>query len=467
MTFESKEHKTAMDLSIFTTPEAWISLVTLIFLEIVLGIDNLVFISITTNRLPEEKQHIGRKLGLAGALIMRVIFLCFASYLVHMTNPIFTLDLGSYNHGFSVRDIVLLLGGAYLIYKGITEVIDMLRLTEVKAAHYEEHRAIHTLTLPKAVATIMVMDIVFSIDSVITAVGMADHLIIMIIAVMIAVFMMMIFIDPISNFINGHPEMKLLALTFIVAIGCLLVMDSLGFHTGIELIHMPLEKLIVYFAMVFCIVLELIQMRYNKSLKQYHKEHWQAETAQRQGIPERYAAHGQQHNQRADDKTAVAAHGKDAQTHALVITGNKVGITRAFGMEDGPADAAEHERGEDGPVGVKKADRRQPEAGQQDAQRNEPAAREFVGYKSENRLNDGGHGRIGKGQRAAGLIIEIVGGCQIRKQGRQGPAVDVAGEMSQRYQKNFFELHAGRILCENDENSNAAGKAAPAASVVA
>ena len=280
MTFEGKEHKATMDLSIFTTPEAWISLVTLIFLEIVLGIDNLVFISITTNRLPEEKQHIGRKLGLAGALIMRVIFLCFASYLVHMTNTVFTLDLGAYSHGFSVRDIVLLAGGAYLIYKGITEVIDMLRLTEVKAAHSEEHRAIHTLTLPKAVATIMVMDIVFSIDSVITAVGMADHLIIMIIAVMIAVFMMMIFIDPISNFINGHPEMKMLALTFIVAIGALLVIDSIGFHTGIELMHMPLEKLIVYFAMVFCIVLELIQMRYNKALKQYHKEHWQAETAQ-------------------------------------------------------------------------------------------------------------------------------------------------------------------------------------------
>ena len=102
----------------------------------------------------------------------------------------------------------------------------------------------------------------------------------MVIAVMIAVFMMMIFIDPISNFINGHPEMKLLALTFIVAIGALLVIDSIGFHTGIELMHMPLEKLIVYFAMVFCIVLELIQMRYNKALKQYHKEHWQAETAQ-------------------------------------------------------------------------------------------------------------------------------------------------------------------------------------------
>ena len=240
-----------------------------------------MFISITTNRLPVEKQHIGRKLGLAGALVMRILCLSFASYLLHMTNAIFTIDLGAYSHGFSVCDLVLLVGGAYLIYKGITEVIDMLRLTEVKAEHSEEHRAIHTLTLPKAVATIMVMDVVFSIDSVITAVGMADHLIIMIIAVMIAVFMLMIFIDPISNFINGHPEMKMLALTFIVAIGCLLVIDSIGFHTGIELLHMPLEKLIVYFAMVFCIVLELIQMRYNKALKEHNKEHWQAQTKQR------------------------------------------------------------------------------------------------------------------------------------------------------------------------------------------
>lgn len=268
-----------MDLSIFTTPEAWISLVTLIFLEIVLGIDNLVFISITTNRLPVEKQHIGRKLGLAGALIMRIVFLCFASYLVHMTATLFTIDLGVYNHGFSMRDLVLLLGGAYLIYKGISEIIDMLRLTEVKAEHSHEHKALHMITLPQAIVTIMVMDVVFSIDSVITAVGMADHLIIMIIAVMIAVVMMMVFIDPISNFINGHPEMKMLALTFIVAIGALLVIDSAGFHTGIELLHMPLEKLIVYFAMVFCIVLELIQMRYNKNFVDWKKSRWQEETA--------------------------------------------------------------------------------------------------------------------------------------------------------------------------------------------
>ncbi len=266
-----------MDLSIFATPEAWISLVTLIFLEIVLGVDNLVFISITTNRLPEEKQHIGRKLGLAGALVMRILFLCFASYLVHMTAPLFTIDVGPYSHGFSIRDLVLLVGGAYLIYKGISELREMLKLTEVKAAHSEEHKALHLITLPQAVGTIMVMDLVFSIDSVITAVGMADHLIIMIIAVMLAVFLMMAFIDPISDFINGHPEMKMLALTFIVAIGALLVIDSAGFHTGIELLHMPLEKLMVYFAMVFCIVLEVVQLRYNKNLAAWQKECWKAD----------------------------------------------------------------------------------------------------------------------------------------------------------------------------------------------
>lgn len=261
-----------IDFSIFTTPEAWISLVTLIFLEIVLGVDNLVFITITTDRLPKDKQHIGRKLGLAGALIMRVIFLCFASYLVHMVDPLFTVDLGFWSHGFSIRDLVLLIGGAYLIYKGIHELTEVLSLTEIKAEHCEEHKAKHQLGLPQAVGTIMVMDLVFSIDSVITAVGMAEHLIIMIIAVMLAVILMMVFIDPISNFINGHPQMKILALTFIVAIGLLLVIDSVGFHTGIEVLHMPMEKLMVYFAMVFAVILELIQMRFLSNLEAYKAE---------------------------------------------------------------------------------------------------------------------------------------------------------------------------------------------------
>lgn len=262
----------AVDLSIFSTPEAWISLLTLIFLEIVLGVDNLVFISITTDRLPENQKHIGRKLGLAGALIMRCVFLCFASYLIHMTKPLFTIDLGFFSHGFSIRDLVLMIGGAYLIYKGIKEVLEVLSLEEVKAEESESHKASRTIGLPQAILTIMVMDLVFSIDSVITAVGLAEHLIIMIIAVLVAVVVMMVFIDFISEFINSHPQMKILALVFIVAIGVLLVLDSMAIHSGIEVLDMHLEKLMVYFAMVFAIVLELIQMRYLSNLERWRKE---------------------------------------------------------------------------------------------------------------------------------------------------------------------------------------------------
>ena len=259
-------------LSVFTTAEAWITLVTLIFLEIVLGVDNLVFITITTDRLPPEKQHLGRKLGLAGALLMRILFLSFASFLVSMTDPLFTIDLGFYTHGFSLRDLIMLVGGGYLIYKGISELRGVLGLEEVKAEASEEHRDLRQIGLAQAVGTIMVMDVVFSIDSVITAVGLSDHLIIMILAVMIAVFFMMAFIDQVSNFINNHVEVKLLALFFIAVIGVLLFLDSLGITTGIEVLDMHMEKLMVYFAMLFALVLELIQMRYNTNLKKWQDE---------------------------------------------------------------------------------------------------------------------------------------------------------------------------------------------------
>lgn len=259
------------DLSIFTTPEAWISLITLLFLEIVLGVDNLVFIAITTDRLPAEKQHLGRKVGLLGALFMRILFLCFASFLVHMTTPVFTIsfiEIHGEPMGFSVRDLVLLAGGIYLIYKGIDEIRSVLNLTEEKEQHEPEvHRS--AITLPQAVITIMIMDLVFSIDSVITAVGLAQHLIIMILAVIIAVVLMMVFIDAISNFINQHTEIKILALVFIVMIGILLTLDGLGINSGIEILDMHLEKLMVYFAMVFSIILELIQMKYKKNYQMW------------------------------------------------------------------------------------------------------------------------------------------------------------------------------------------------------
>ena len=269
-----------MDLSIFAAPETWISLITLVFLEIVLGVDNIVFISLTSGRLPAEQQHIGRKLGLLGALVSRCLFLAFASFLVHMTTPLFSLDFGFWSHGFGVRDLVLFLGGAYLIYKGIDELRDVLALTEEKAEQCEEHKSLRQIGLAQAIATIMVMDIVFSIDSVITAVGLAEYLIVMILAVMIAIVMMMVFIDPISDFINAHVEMKILALVFISVIGVLLFLDGLGINSGIEVLDMHMEKLMVYFAMVFAVVLELIQMRHGTNLAKWNRKRWEAMPAE-------------------------------------------------------------------------------------------------------------------------------------------------------------------------------------------
>lgn len=259
-----------IDLSIFTTAEAWISLITLLFLEIILGVDNIVFISITSNRLAPEKQHIGRRLGLAGAMLTRIMFLSVASYLVHMMTPLFTIDLGFWQHGISVRDLILLIGGIYLVYKGCKELHGLLSLKEEKEELETGKRGGKPISLPQAVGTIMVMDIVFSIDSVITAVGLADHLIIMILAVISAIIIMMLFIDPISDFIDRNVEMKILALTFIAMIGILLVMDSLGISSGIEVLDMHMEKLMVYFAMLFSVIMEFVQITYKNRLKRFN-----------------------------------------------------------------------------------------------------------------------------------------------------------------------------------------------------
>ena len=268
----ARQGGTMFDLSIFTTAEAWISLVTLVFLEIVLGVDNIVFISITTERLAPEKRHIGRKLGLAGAMIMRILFLSVASYFVHLVAPLFTIDFGFWSHGFSIRDLVLLVGGAYLIYKGFSELHGTVTLADIDESSGSEGADGKRIGLPQAVGTIMVMDIVFSIDSVITAVGLADHLIIMVIAVVAAVVIMMVFIDPISEFINRNAEMKILALAFIAMIGILLVLDSLGINSGIEVLDMHMEKLMVYFAMLFSVVLQLVQLRYKANLKKFNEK---------------------------------------------------------------------------------------------------------------------------------------------------------------------------------------------------
>ena len=260
----------SFDISVLFTPEALISLVTLIFLEILLGVDNIVFIVLTTSKLPANLQKLGRKLGLAGAMVMRIIFLSFASYLVHMVAPLFTIDIGFYNHGFAMRDLVLFIGGIYLIYKGISELHSIFSLKDLQDEGLEAGAAQKkTIGLAQAVGTIMVMDIVFSIDSVITAVGLANQLIIMILAVIIAIIVMMTFIDPISEFINAHVEMKILAVIFIATIGILLSLDGAGITTGMEVLDMSMEKLLVYFGMLFSLAIEMLLIWYRGKLDKY------------------------------------------------------------------------------------------------------------------------------------------------------------------------------------------------------
>lgn len=264
-----------MDLAIYATSEAWISLLTLTFLEIVLGVDNLVFIAITTDRLPENKQHIGRRLGLLGALCMRIFLLCIISWIIHLSTPLFTLDwfiVHGHPYSMSWRDLVLIAGGVYLVYKGIVELREMLALKQQKADVGHEGAVVKKITLGQAIGTIMLMDMVFSLDSVITAAGLSGELVVMIPAVIVAVMIMIIFADPISNFINKHAQIKILALVFITTIGLLLVCEGFEITSGMEVLGMQLENLIVYFAMAFSLVLELIQMRYDRNLARFKQE---------------------------------------------------------------------------------------------------------------------------------------------------------------------------------------------------
>lgn len=244
----------------FSTPQAWAQLVTLVFLEIVLGIDNIVFISITSDRLPKNKQHIGRRLGLALALFGRVALLLSLTWVMRLTHPLFTVGPVE----VTGKGLILLLGGLYLVYKGVVEIRDMLLLTEERERHgHPDHKPRPPLGLAQALVTIFAMDIVFSLDSVITAVGLSGIIPIMIIAITIAILFMMIFADVVSDFINNNPEIKLLALIFILTVGILLVTEFFG----IEIPHFT-----VYFAMFFSLVVTLFQMRYANNLKKMHEE---------------------------------------------------------------------------------------------------------------------------------------------------------------------------------------------------
>ena len=223
-----------------TDPEIWASLITLMALEIVLGIDNLVFISILAGRLPVEHQSKARKVGLALALISRLALLATLAWIVSLTAPFITL--GKFE--LSWRDIILIAGGLFLFYKATHEIHN-----EVEGDAEDKGPGKTGVTFMAVVTQIAIIDIVFSLDSVITAVGMADQLWVMVVAVIAAVIVMLIASDPLANFIAAHPTVKMLALSFLILIGVVLVAEGLHFH---------IPKGYVYFALAFSVLVEFL-----------------------------------------------------------------------------------------------------------------------------------------------------------------------------------------------------------------
>jgi predicted tellurium resistance membrane protein TerC len=225
-----------------TDPQAWIALLTLTALEIVLGIDNIVFISILAEKLPKEQEPRGRRVGLLGAMLTRILLLLSLNWLTRLTNPLFSV----FEHDVSGRDLILLVGGLFLLAKSTVEI-------HQKLEGKEGHRSAQVqATFASVVVQIMLLDIVFSLDSVITAVGMANELVIMITAVVIAVLIMLVASGPISRFVNEHPTIKILALSFLLLIGVSLVAEGLAF---------TIPKAYIYFAMGFSVFVEMLNLQ--------------------------------------------------------------------------------------------------------------------------------------------------------------------------------------------------------------
>lgn len=243
------------------TVENGLALLTLTALEIVLGIDNVVFLAILTSKLPEHQQAKARRIGLLLAMGMRIVLLFGIAWIMRLTEPIFTLPFGFLGEhevdgemvaglGISGRDLILLIGGLFLIAKATYEIHDKLEHPQPDALHPNKKRA--AATFGGVLIQVMLIDAVFSLDSVITAVGMADEIAVMVAAVVIAIIVMMVFAEAISSYIEKHPTLKMLALAFLVLIGVLLVAD--GFHQ-----HIP--RGYVYFAMAFSLGVEMLNIR--------------------------------------------------------------------------------------------------------------------------------------------------------------------------------------------------------------
>lgn len=226
-------------------PQAWIALATLTLLEIVLGIDNIIFISILVSRLPPHQQQSARIGGLALAMLTRIGLLLSLAWLMRLTQPLFIVPM--LEHTITGRDLVLLLGGLFLLWKSTQEIYTSLEGPDDETSHDVKYAG-YAMTLVQ----IAIIDIVFSLDSVITAVGMADHVPVMVIAIMIAVGIMMFAAKPIGDFVEAHPSVKMLALSFLIMIGTALMAEALHFH---------IPKGYIYFSMVFSLAVELLNLR--------------------------------------------------------------------------------------------------------------------------------------------------------------------------------------------------------------
>ncbi|MFI6814274.1 TerC family protein [Nonomuraea sp. NPDC050328] len=226
-----------------TNPEIWIGFLTLVALEIVLGIDNIIFISIIAGKLPPEQRDRARVLGLAAALISRLVLLLALSWVIRLTEPLFTV-LGQEISG---RDLILILGGLFLLAKSVLEIGHSMELKDGEGGTKRK-----VTSFASAIIQIMILDIVFSLDSVITAVGMVDELGVMIAAVIVSVIVMLFASGPISRFVDRHPSIKMLALSFLVLIGVVLLAEGFEQH---------ISKGYIYFAMAFSLVVEMLNIR--------------------------------------------------------------------------------------------------------------------------------------------------------------------------------------------------------------
>jgi predicted tellurium resistance membrane protein TerC len=231
-------------LALIADPTAWVALVTLIVMEVVLGIDNLIFISILTNKLPEQERARARRLGIGAALVMRLALLGTIAVIVRLTEPLFTV----FGQGFSWRDLILIAGGLFLVWKATKEIHHNVD-PDPESDKFQAKAA--TLTVTAAIGQILVLDLVFSIDSIITAVGMTEHIPIMVVAVVVAVAVMLFAATPLANFIHANPTIVMLALGFLLMIGTTLIADGFG-------VHVP--KGYIYAAMAFSALVEGLNM---------------------------------------------------------------------------------------------------------------------------------------------------------------------------------------------------------------